>query len=126
MGNLFIWDVTARPWLNSLDHRAAKLTQTTIGLNAKPAYNGREDRNKSAHKALTSGTFVVISMSKRTPDLKPTKQTLLRSSELPGFAATDPIPPRMLALAKRLQEALQQHVEQARADNWKSRSRKGR
>jgi hypothetical protein len=125
MGNLFIWDVTARPWLNSLDDRAAKLTQTTIWLNAKPAYNGREGRNKSAQKALSSGTFVVISMSKRTSDLKPANQALLRSSELLGSAGTDPVPPRMLVLAKRLQAALQQHSERVRADNWKSRSKKG-
>ncbi|RWO84823.1 hypothetical protein [Mesorhizobium sp.] len=65
-------------------------------------------------------------MSKRTPDLKLTKQALLQSSDLLGLPGNESIPPRMLVLAKRLQAALQEHSEQARADNWKSRSKKGR
>ncbi|RWN67349.1 MAG: hypothetical protein EOR99_10990 [Mesorhizobium sp.] len=55
-------------------------------------------------------------MSKRTPDLKLTKQTLLHSSDLLGLPGNESIPPRMLALAKRLQAALQQHSEQAPTD----------
>ncbi|TIT03899.1 MAG: hypothetical protein E5W72_07495 [Mesorhizobium sp.] len=65
-------------------------------------------------------------MSKRTPDLKLTKQALLHSSDLLDLPGNQSIPPRMLVLGKRLQAALQQHSEQARADNWKSRSKKGR
>ncbi|AZO63678.1 MAG: hypothetical protein E5Y88_01890 [Mesorhizobium sp.] len=65
-------------------------------------------------------------MSKRTPDLKLTKQTLLHSSDLLGLPGNESIPPRMLVLAKRLQAALQQHSEQAPTDNRKSRSKKGR
>ncbi|MGX9572500.1 hypothetical protein [Mesorhizobium sp. f-mel] len=65
-------------------------------------------------------------MSKRTPDLRLTKQALLQSSDLLGLPGNESIPPRMLILAKRLQAALQQHSEQARVDDWPSRSKKGR
>ncbi|MER8435287.1 hypothetical protein NKH36_05720 [Mesorhizobium sp. M1312] len=65
-------------------------------------------------------------MSKRAPDLKLTKKAFLPASDLLGLPGNEPIPPRMLVLAKRLQAALQEHSEQVRADNWKSRSKKGR
>ncbi|TIM35547.1 MAG: hypothetical protein E5Y61_06995 [Mesorhizobium sp.] len=65
-------------------------------------------------------------MTKRTPDLKPTRRASLRFEDLLSLPGNESIPPRMLVLAKRLQAALQEHSEQARADNWKSRSKKGR
>jgi hypothetical protein len=64
-------------------------------------------------------------MSTRAPDVKLTKQALLHSSDLLDLLQNESIPPRMLVLAKRLQAALQ-HCEQARADYWQSRSKKGR
>ncbi|CAH2395430.1 hypothetical protein [Mesorhizobium escarrei] len=65
-------------------------------------------------------------MSKRTPDLRLTKRALLRFEDLLSLPGNESIPPRMLVLAKRLQAALQERSEQARADKWKSRSKKGR
>ncbi|RWM88867.1 MAG: hypothetical protein EOR84_25910 [Mesorhizobium sp.] len=65
-------------------------------------------------------------MSKRTPDLKPKKRALLRFEDLLSLPGNESIPPRMLVLAKRLQAALQERSEESRADNWKSRSKKGR
>ncbi|TIP27612.1 MAG: hypothetical protein E5X67_14905 [Mesorhizobium sp.] len=65
-------------------------------------------------------------MSKRAPDLKPKQRASMRFSDLLSLPGNESIPPRMLVLAKRLQAALQEHSEQARADNWKSRSKKGR
>ncbi|WP_287252117.1 hypothetical protein [Mesorhizobium sp.] len=64
-------------------------------------------------------------MSKRTPELKLTRRASLRFEDLLSLPGNESIPPRMLVLAKRLQAALQEHSEQARADNWKSRSKKG-
>jgi hypothetical protein len=65
-------------------------------------------------------------MPKRTLDLKLAKRASLRFEDLLSLPGNESIPPRMLALAKRLQAALQEHSEKARADNWKSRSKKGR
>jgi hypothetical protein len=65
-------------------------------------------------------------MPKRTPALKLAKRASLRFEDLLSLPGNESIPPRMLALAKRLQAALQEHSEKARADNWKSRSKKGR
>ncbi|RWH84535.1 MAG: hypothetical protein EOQ86_02030 [Mesorhizobium sp.] len=76
--------------------------------------------------ALALKSLWKLQCQKRTPELKLTKQALLQSSDLLGLPGDESIPPRMLVLAKRLQAALQQGSEQARAENWKSLSKEGR
>ncbi|TIP81460.1 MAG: hypothetical protein E5X63_27935 [Mesorhizobium sp.] len=65
-------------------------------------------------------------MPKRAPDPEPKQRASLRFEDLLSLPGDESIPPRMLVLAKRLQAALQQGSEQARAENWKSLSKEGR
>jgi hypothetical protein len=56
-------------------------------------------------------------MAKRPPETKPAKQISLRSPDLAKVPVSEEIPPRLLALAERLQEAMARHFGQVRADS---------
>ncbi|MER8367382.1 MULTISPECIES: hypothetical protein [unclassified Mesorhizobium] len=63
-------------------------------------------------------------MAKRPPEIKRAKQILLPSPDLTKFPVSENIPPRLLALAERLQELLASHFEQVCADGRKTRRKK--
>ncbi|MER8424690.1 hypothetical protein NKJ09_04495 [Mesorhizobium sp. M0189] len=63
-------------------------------------------------------------MAKRPPEIKPAKRILLPSPDLTKFPVSENIPPRLLALAERLQEVLARHFEQVCADSRKTRRKK--
>ncbi|MER9060923.1 hypothetical protein NKI54_08640 [Mesorhizobium sp. M0663] len=63
-------------------------------------------------------------MAKRPPEIKPAKQISLRSPDLAKVPLSEEIPPRLLARAERLQEALSRHFVQVRADSRDSRRKK--
>lgn len=63
-------------------------------------------------------------MAKRPPEIKPAKRILLPSPDLTKFPVSENIPPRLLALAERLQEVLARHFAEVRADSRKFRRKK--
>ncbi|MER8392459.1 hypothetical protein NKH10_11180 [Mesorhizobium sp. M1340] len=63
-------------------------------------------------------------MAKRPPETKPAKQISLRSPDLAKVPVSEEIPPRLLALAERLEEAMARQFGQVRADSRKSRRKK--
>ncbi|MER8833481.1 hypothetical protein [Mesorhizobium sp. M0909] len=63
-------------------------------------------------------------MAKRSPEIKPAKRILLPSPDMTKFPVSEKTPPRLLALAERVQEALSRHFAEVRADKRRSRRKK--